>query len=308
MLRVARSLRVDVFAAECVRAMREAGLRPILIKGPAVARLLYSDGTPRAYLDCDLLISARDRDDAERVLIELGFEKILGEEDFPEGDELHAHTWRRGDDQFVDLHTGLLGPAHPVESAWEALSAHVVPISVGGCEMETLAPVATALILALHAAGHGRYADQVLTDLERALATLGQADWEAAASLAAEMGVLPAMSEGLRLVPAGKALADRLGLPHEPSVVMALKASAAPAGSLTVARIAETRGLKAKAALGLRRLAPSRRYMRAHFALAGRGRLGLAAAYAARMAMSPVHLPRAVNAWRRARRSQRTPG
>ena len=47
---VAASLRADVVSAEVGRAFETAGVRPILLKGPTLARLLTRLTVPRAWL------------------------------------------------------------------------------------------------------------------------------------------------------------------------------------------------------------------------------------------------------------------
>jgi hypothetical protein len=78
----AMSLRADATTAEVVGALRGAGVRPILLKGPAFARLLYdTEPAARSYVDADLLVEQRLVPEAGRVLRALGFVDV--EEDAP---------------------------------------------------------------------------------------------------------------------------------------------------------------------------------------------------------------------------------
>ena len=67
------AMRVDAVSAEVGRALARAGVRPILLKGPTVAELLYRDGAPRRYGDSDLLVAVAQRIAAEAALEASGF-------------------------------------------------------------------------------------------------------------------------------------------------------------------------------------------------------------------------------------------
>src|SRR5207249_932792 len=106
-LEVARTLAMDGVAVEVVTAFNEAGVRPILLKGPALARLLYPREL-RSYVDVDLLVSGADVATAEAVLERLGFARgsIAIE---PDLGLPHACPWGRADGANVDLHRTLAG-------------------------------------------------------------------------------------------------------------------------------------------------------------------------------------------------------
>ena len=84
LLAAARTLGVDALAAETIEALRAAGVRSILLKGPALAGWLYGDGALREYGDCDLLVDPADTDRAAVVLRELGFRPFAQEQRLPE--------------------------------------------------------------------------------------------------------------------------------------------------------------------------------------------------------------------------------
>src|SRR5215207_8143636 len=65
-------LAIDALAAEVAERLETAGLECILLKGPALAELLYSDGL-RTYEDCDLLVDPGRLREAEAILREMGF-------------------------------------------------------------------------------------------------------------------------------------------------------------------------------------------------------------------------------------------
>src|SRR4051812_2992968 len=99
---------MDQVAARVVLEVREAGVRSILLKGPALARWLYADGSPRTYFDCDLLVAVDDFAFAEATLQELGFEQGADDQDLP-GWQLPAYEWRQPSGAKIDLHRTLTG-------------------------------------------------------------------------------------------------------------------------------------------------------------------------------------------------------
>src|SRR2546423_854023 len=114
------ALRVDEVAAEVIGALREAGVPSILMKGASTAAWLYGDGSPRAYVDCDLLVAPADHAAAEATLSELGFEVGVADRDTP-GWRLPSHEWFRGQ-EIVDLHRTLIGAEASPARAWAVLS------------------------------------------------------------------------------------------------------------------------------------------------------------------------------------------
>ena len=213
------ALQLDLVAAEVITGLREAGVRPILLKGPALAAWLY-EGEFRPYGDVDLLVEEGRMNDAEAVLSELGFG--YGQ---PGWREL-AHSWKRPDGKTVDLHRSLVGVGAPPATLWQELSGEVEGLRVGGIEVETLRPPGLALHVALHAAQHGGEGHRKpLEDLDRALDRADESCWREAARLAERVEATPAFATGLRLTPSGSALADRLGLPADRPPEVALHAA-----------------------------------------------------------------------------------
>jgi hypothetical protein len=294
----AAGLAVDAVTAEVTSALRRADIRSILLRGPALARLLYEDAL-RAYSDVDLFVAPDAVATAEGVLAEIGFEPS------PNVVHLrprHASTWRRPDRVNVDLHHTLVGVGQPSSHVWDALSAQTESLSVGGVTVEVLNPAASAMLVALHAAQHGVEVQRPMRDLERALARLPDEAWDTAASLARTLDATAAFATGLRLLPLGEHVAARLGLPQERSAEIALRARTPPPVSRGIMRLGKTRGVRAKAVLVARELVPETVFMRRQSTLARRGRLGLAAAYLYRPLWLVWHLVPAVRAWRRAQR------
>src|SRR3972149_2168438 len=70
---IAQSLAVDVATGEVVAALREAGIRSVVLRGPALARQVYAAGELRPYVDVDLLVAPGEEEAANAVLSQPGF-------------------------------------------------------------------------------------------------------------------------------------------------------------------------------------------------------------------------------------------
>ena len=302
-LATAKTLRVDAVTAEVLRELAPDGIEPILLKGPAFARWLYDEGELRKYGDTDLLVSPREAERVEAVLIGLGFG--FGRDGGPRDPSLPENLhWVRGDDE-VDVHTALLGARAEPAHQWNVLRQHTEATAVNGEPVLSLSEPARTLQLALHAAQHGRRAGRPLEDLARGLARLPFDRWRQAAALAVEIDAVIPFSVGLRLRPDGAEIAERLGLPDALSVEDALHADSATSIAVGLSRLLKTRGARAKAALVLRELFPSVEFMRLWAPTRRFGAPGLLLGYVWRPLSLAAASPRAIYAFFRASRAAR---
>jgi hypothetical protein len=296
-------LAIDRATAEAVIALRDIGLRSIVLKGPSFDAWLYDPGKPRLYSDIDLLVPVHDQAAAAQVLAALGYAQRAGRE--PEAVAEHASVWMRPADRMhVDLHTTLQGIDPADVDPWPVLAAGTEQMRVGGTAVEILSEPARALHVALHAALPGE-SEKPRLDLERALERVPEPMWEAAAALARQLRAEAAFAAGLGRLPAGAELAAGLDLTSGHSVEAALLAESAPFSVWTVDRLARAPGLRAKLRIVGPRLLPKPEFMRVWHPVARRGRAGLLLAYLQRFAWIMRTAPRAVAAWQRARRQAR---
>jgi Uncharacterised nucleotidyltransferase len=297
------SLHVDKVAASVTRELLLRGIDSILLKGPAVARWLYRDGTPRPYGDADIMVAPSNWQATRDMLRELGFRKELGPLAHPGMDSIASEAWVR-ENQNVDLHCTLWGVGVAPEAVWRALQRSDRTIELDGTHVRTLAPEAQALLLATHAASHGD--GWAVTDLERGVRMLPLDLWRRAGALAVELAAIPAFAAGMRLVEGGRELMLKLGLPDAPLAEASLRAWRVPM-SMGFEQLARTSGASAKAGVVIRELLPTPAFMRWWTPLARRGRPGLAAAYVWRVVWAVRHAVPAYLAWRRARRVGESP-
>jgi hypothetical protein len=182
-------------------------------------------------------------------------------------------------------------------------------MSVAGTEVEIPDVVGRAVVLVLHAAKDGPRVPKVRHDLGHALDRVSVSVWQQASRLAAELGALATFAAGLRLLPAGEAMAESLGLPSVVPVGAALRRrGGAPPLATGMEWMASTPGVSGKTRLVVRKLFPPPTFMRAWKPLARRGPLGLAAAYVWRPFWVGWRLIPALRAWSRARREARLSG
>jgi hypothetical protein len=298
LLRVGAKLKLDSAAAEVVARLDDAGIPAVLLKGSALAERLYDASEVRPHDDVDLLVAAADAERAGEVLRREGFSYAA--------DDDYAQDWIRPvDGVTVDVHVTFLGVGVPPAAVWDVLEPHTTSLSVGGADVTVFDDAALALHVALHAAQHGQKGSKALDDLRRASQRIDVARWRQAEQIARALDAVPALSAGLRLVPEGAVIADRLNLPVAALADVLLRASSPPPTTLGLQRLFTTPGLSPKLQFLAQELVPSPTFMRAVYPIAQRGAPGLAAAYAWRPFWLLWHALPAFRAWRRAERASR---
>jgi hypothetical protein len=298
LLRLGAQAKLDSAAAEMLARFSEAGVAAIVLKGSPLADRLYDPSEIRTHDDVDLLLPERGLDPAGSVLRDAGFGQA--------SDHGYAQDWiREADGVTIDIHVTLVGVGVAPSAAWESLAAHTRTSTIGGVEATVFDDAALAFHSALHAAQHGAKAGKALEDLRRAAERIDLAAWTRAAQLAHALDATDAFGVGLRLLPEGSAIADRLELPRLSPAAVMLRASSPPPTTLGLQRLAATPGTGAKLRLLAEELAPSPTFMRAIYPIARRGGAGLVAAYAWRPLWLAWHALPALRAWRRAERASR---
>ena len=305
---IALALAVDTVTAEVITALRDAGVRPLLLKGPSIAGWLYRDGVARPYGDSDLLVSPGSYRRAGAVLRELGF-RSLG---YLSQQHRDSDAWTRSDHAYVDLHRSLVGADASPDTVWDEVSANTQLLRVGGIDVEVLAIPGRVLHVALHAAQHGVDDEQPLQDLRRAVLTVDDAVWREAAEMARRVDALPAFATGLRLEPVGTLLAEQLELPATRQSLVGLRAGPHVPVAVTLERLATETSLRARARLLFAALFPPPDYMRKWAAgrmgpssgTGRRARFSLGLAYLWRPIWILLRLPRAMTTVHRVRRGR----
>lgn len=282
--------------ASSYELLRVASIRSVALRGPVLAKLLYRDDEIRTSIDVDLLVMNLEA--ASEVLVRSGYRRIV---DWTPGMQRHAWTHVREAAVSVDIHQSLVGADAPPNVVWDVLNRESEPVELGGITLLAPSPAAHLTIVALHAAQHGKRHAKTIEDLRRAVLLFGRSEWSAAASIADELGALPAFVAGLSLVPAGTFLADVFGRQARPSEVELLRAGSAPATALGLQMFLKLRGSERRAFL-IGKIFPPREFMRDWHPVGRRGSLGVTFAYFARLLRLAGALPSGIRTVLRARR------
>ncbi len=302
---VARSLQLDHEAGVVVEYLQSSGVPSVLLKGAAIATWLYRDGAVRAYRDVDLLVSPAKLATAVDALAELGYADELAAADPAEFGPKERELVGPGN-VHIDLHHGLIGVMAPSQRCWDILVRRTTALQLTPTtQVQVLDPTARAMHLALHAAQNGPIDVKAIRDLERGLAKISQEEWKEAASLAEQLEATEAFAAGLRLLPAGRSVADDLMLPRRMTVELALRTRSAPQDALFFARLAQAPGAWGKGCLFARKVFPTAALLRANWPLARRGRVALLLARVGYPLAQAGHFVPALVAWAQARRAAR---
>lgn len=299
-----RCLALDDAAVRVCAALRDQEIDSVLLKGAGLAWRLGMR-RQRLYADVDLLVAPTAFEAAQAVLAALGYRPTIPDSLIDDWSHWYERSWRSSGPVplTVDLHRGFAGVGEP-EAFWLAVWSVRELIDLAGGTVAVPDPACTALLAALHAAAPGGFA-KPSADLARAVEVLPPAAWRAAADIAGRCAASSAFAVGLRVVPAGRAMADNLGLPSQWRASQWIAAHRGTATAHTLARLAELPTLRLRARHFGRRLFPSPVAMRRANALARRGPSGLALAYAGRLARHVWRLPQASRELRMAWRSTR---
>jgi hypothetical protein len=304
---------LDAAAAGVFEVFNRRDVDGLLLKGAALARLLYDVPAQRRYADIDLLVAPDDRPAAMAALEELGYRNasaLVGVDDI--GGVIHAETWLAtpADVRYplvVDLHLHLAGAKAPAERVWGALKARSTHIELQSTRVPVLDRPGLAMHLATHAAQHGQGYLKGCRELLRALDRWPLEVWREAARLADEIEATEAFAAGLRLVDSGADLAETLGLPPTTRLDWELRQIARPRGRFHLQAFLQAPDLRTRAHVLRRALLPHPDWMIRQYPWAEESRARMLAAYLLHLARSPVWALRALRFSRRERRAEEAP-
>ena len=296
------SLANDHVTWALLTGLREMGLRAILLKGASLRRLLYDPSEVRVSTDIDLLVDETSLGDVEAALPGLGF-RFIGVT-VADASRRRRRAWVHEQTRVpLELHTSITGIGATPDVVWAMLSRETEVGSIGPGSVEVLNRAATALHIVLNVAHHGRANLKTMEDLQRALDRVSLQTWKPAAELGRRVDALPAFAAGLRLDPRGYVMLGELGVDVPLTPQVALRAETAPPLAQGLGWLAELPTRRARVRFVVRSVFPPRDFMRVWAPSARRGGVWLAAAYCWRPFWMTMRLPRAIRAWRLARRA-----
>jgi hypothetical protein len=190
--------------ANVLSALADAGVRPIVLKGTALAYTVYDTPIARPRLDTDILIDPDDRGEARGVLERCGYAAP------PYCDELFAQFQMEKRDRF--------GLAHVIDVHWkistQPVFANVLdhagmwprarPIPALGPSAVGASPIDALLLACIHPVMHHQNAQRILWTYDTHLlaSELGRADWEAFRGRATDARVAGVCAHQLRVAQA----------------------------------------------------------------------------------------------------------
>jgi hypothetical protein len=252
---------LDRLAVDSVTALRSAGIRCLLLKGPAVATLLYDDVEQfRGYSDVDLLVPIADFDSAVAALDRLGYAPALKLSDRPLS--MRHEVPLVGQFGVIDLHERILGMPPGDAESFEILWRDRSSLALFGSEVPVLGIVHRLVHLGLHVAARGAADTQACRDLALGLEQFAPARWQEAADAALRLHCLPALAAGLRVLPHGQQVAAELGLAlGGQDAALLLHVAGAPVASLTFLEWQEAASFRERFRLLIRVAAPPQRLL-----------------------------------------------
>jgi len=173
-----RNLRLLGELIQVNRALESKGMRPVVLKGPVLATLLYGHAGLRECHDLDLLVQRDEIPAAVQALREMGYRPI------PESNGALERTFARYNAQMafrsdasgavIDLHWALTPPNLSIRFA----PAEFRCVEIGGAALRTLTPEYTILVAAIHGGKHGWTTLAWVADLA-AMTEVFAPDWQA---------------------------------------------------------------------------------------------------------------------------------
>jgi hypothetical protein len=147
-----RSLNVETRSAAVLRRLEQAGVQPIVFKGPAVAAW-YPYSTDRAFTDVDLLVAPHQFAAAKAVLESSGFRVPLeGEQPWPffdrfcrEGVNLHGTT-----EANVDIHHHIPPWRYSRHLGYATVAGAASDLNLCGQVVRAASPAHSMVIAGLH--------------------------------------------------------------------------------------------------------------------------------------------------------------
>ncbi len=179
-------------------ALNDSGIDYMVVKGPAVAQMLFPNPNLRVYNDLDLIVRERNWEDVSRLLFQLGYSvlagqpapppKVIPQETDHETEYLNAEENFRVEAHYDDiLRTGLM--ARDTEAFWR----RSIQLEFQGIPIRTLCLEDQLVYLCAHAHHHlysrlNWFSDIALIVRDRA----DQVNWQAlAATIQAEEAQVP---------------------------------------------------------------------------------------------------------------------
>ena len=180
--------------------LEQSDIKPLALKGPALAVAAYGDISLRQFTDLDLLVHEGEVRKAIEIMLNEGYElgAGYGVADLERSGTYEIVMVKRGALTEIDLHWGLLPEYFPIALAVEDLWQRSVEVEIEGAAIRTLAPNDQFLYLCAHGAKHGWEALGGICDLAE-LVRNSSIDWDELFSRAERAGARRVLALGALL-------------------------------------------------------------------------------------------------------------
>ncbi len=204
---LARNLVVQKELVRVLESLREAEIPAITYKGPLLAETAYGDVGLRRFNDLDILIHEDDLERSAFVLAGLGYSSTVPRD--PKLLRRHLRALRDfafsrpGGPCSVEIQWRLAQRYHPCFRSLDNVWADSHEELLSGLPVRTLSPSDTLLALCLHGLYHSWEHLQMVSDVDRTVASSPDIDWPALLEKARSQG-------GFRILLLGLLLAHQL--------------------------------------------------------------------------------------------------
>lgn len=202
----ARTLLLIQDLVNTVELLSRRGIQTIPFKGPVLAEMLYGDAALRECVDLDILVRARDVQEAIRTLLSAGYEDVSSLKPAQQSAFVatqYEYALRSPAGTLVELQWRTVPRYFSLFLDEEKPWNRIRPIQVCGREMNSLSPEDLLLLLSFHGSKHGWEKLIWLADVGELIASSPQLDWGYVIDTARGAG-------GLRMLLLGITLANKL--------------------------------------------------------------------------------------------------
>lgn len=264
-------LTIERALVEVTEVLERAGVRSVVLKGPALARCAYPDPSWRPFRDLDLLVRTPDWRLTCGLLQGLGFRRCLPEPRHGFDERFaKAATFEGPDGLQVDLHRTLAEGPFGLWIDAEALHERTIALALGDRAVQRLDDARLALHAFVHASlGSVPPRLLALRDVQQ-LATLSSVDWEVVAEDARRWRlaavVLHAWREATRILvvmPPPPILHELQETRLERRALARYTTDRRGRGGIALGTIGAIPGLRSKASFVRALLVPNRRFVQA---------------------------------------------
>lgn len=216
--RIAAGLKMKRLTLRALDALAAHGVRPVLLKGLALAQRLYpQQPLARPASDVDVLVGPEALEATRAALATLGLFEVRAPT-LANVFEEHHHLSFYGEGQLVEVHFRLFSGFGGGTFDDEGIRARARPFTLEGRAAHILAPEDEFCYLATHVANHSFLRASWLVDLQRFLLQEPALDFDVMAQRARKAGFFVAVAATLSLL---ESLLD-VRLPHQAATTFKL--------------------------------------------------------------------------------------